>query len=514
MKTKKILTIIGGGLASAGFLPLVSVSCFDTNKSKDENSTTVEKSLSKIFNGTSSISISAKDEKSVLEALKSGNNSLKIDDLKVIFDEKENKITVMPKDGTTTYSDKIVIPFVVKPQDSHAPVQPEPGQKEEEDDEVENTMDLLKALKEAEDERKLNTPIEEANYKEWARQDAFRRKRNKEFKERKLGDEFFEFLSPNWAHNEEHEKQWAEWEKNVNTPLEEKAYQKWLLDQWYKQRAEKDFKETPISGEYLDFISPLNAADIRAEIEAEFKDPEFKKLDGEAATERITNAPVEEEFYRAWQGAEEERIYWTKLEEEFYDEKEAEILADKEMATNTIKEKEFFDEKLAEIDAEKEMMINTVIETENYEDWLNFPKTLEEAIIEEYHNSPYEKAYFDSELERLTNTPVEYEDYEDWLEFPKALAEANAEYEKFAKSDETKKWEKAEKAAEFKKKYDVDLEKLEKNSESVLDNSAAANGISKWEGVSDESRRHVTDISDSIISNSDWSREQDGNDEN
>ncbi|NES52914.1 hypothetical protein G3565_31535, partial [Escherichia coli] len=55
------------------------------------------------------------------------------------------------------------------------------------------------------------------------------------------------------------------------------------------------------------------------------------------------------------------------------------------MATNTIKEKEFFDEKLAEIDAEKEMMINTVIETENYEDWLNFPKTLEEAIIEEYH---------------------------------------------------------------------------------------------------------------------------------
>lgn len=218
-------------------------------------------------------------------------------------------------------------------------------------------MDLLEALKEAEDERKLNTPIEEANYKEWARQDAFRRKRNKEFKERKLGYEFFEFLSPNWAHNEEHEKQWAEWEKIVNTPLEEKAYQKWLLDQWYKQRAEKDFKETPISGEYLDFISPLNAADIRAEIEAEFKDPEFKKLDGEAATERITNAPVEEEFYRAWQGAEEERIYWTKLEEEFYDEKEAEILADKEMATNTIKEKEFFDEKLAEIDAEKEMMI-------------------------------------------------------------------------------------------------------------------------------------------------------------
>ncbi|WP_232955160.1 hypothetical protein [Mycoplasmopsis agalactiae] len=59
---------------------------------------------------------------------------------------------------------------------------------------------------------------------------------------------------------------------------------------------------------------------------------------------------------------------------------------------------------------------------------------------------------------------------------------ANKEYEAFTKSDENAKWEKAEKAAEFKRKYDVDREKLEKDSEDILDNSAAANGISKWEG--------------------------------
>ncbi|SBO45265.1 hypothetical protein MBOVJF4428_00284 [Mycoplasmopsis agalactiae] len=86
---------------------------------------------------------------------------------------------------------------------------------------------------------------------------------------------------------------------------------------------------------------------------------------------------------------------------------------------------------------------------------------------------------------------------------------ANKEYEAFTKSDENAKWEKAEKAAEFKRKYDVDREKLEKDSEDILDNSAAANGISKWEGVTPESRKHITDISDAIISNSDAVSDQD-----
>ncbi|WP_331696916.1 hypothetical protein V3320_01895 [Mycoplasmopsis agalactiae] len=269
MKTKKILTIIGGGLANAGFLPLVSVSCIDTNKSKDENSTTVEKSLSKIFNGTSSISISAKDEKSVLEALKSGNNSLKIDDLKVIFDEKENKITVIPKDGTTAYSDKIVIPFVLKPQDEPQPANPG----SEEDEEPENAYEVSEALKEAEMERRKNTPIEEANFKAWARQDAFRRERNKEFKEPKLGDKFFNFISFDWTGDEEHEKQWAEWERSVNTPSETASYNKWNVTEWYKRKLEKESKEKSIGDEFSDFISPYNAADFRRENDEDFNDP-------------------------------------------------------------------------------------------------------------------------------------------------------------------------------------------------------------------------------------------------
>lgn len=177
------------------------------------------------------------------------------------------------------------------------------------------------------------------------------------------------------------------------------------------------------------------------------------------------------------------------------------------MVINIIKEKEFFDEKFVEIDVEKEMMINIVIEIENYEDWLNFFKILEEVIIEEYYNLLYEKVYFDLEFERLINILVEYEDYEDWLEFFKALVEVNVEYEKFVKFDEIKKWEKVEKVVEFKKKYDVDFEKLEKNSELVFDNFVVVNGIFKWEGVSDELRRHVIDIFDLIISNLDWLRE-------
>lgn len=461
MKTKKILTIIGGGLASAGFLPLVSVSCFDTNKSKDENSTTVEKSLSKIFNGTSSISISAKDEKSVLEALKSGNNSLKIDDLKVIFDEKENKITVMPKDGTTTYSDKIVIPFVLKPQGEPQPANP--GSEEEE--EPENAYEVSEALKEAEMERRKNTPIEEANYKAWARQDAFRRERNKEFKEPKLGDEFFNFISFDWTGDEEHEKQWAEWERSVNTPSETASYNKWNVTEWYKRKLEKEFKEKSIGDEFSDFISPYNAADFRRENEEDFNDPEYKKLSAEATTEKIANSALEEEFYKAWQGSEEERVYWTKIENEYFEEKEAEVAALKV--------------------AEKERIIN----------------------------SAEEKEFIEAEIERLTNTPIELEDYEDWLAYAEEFEKANKEYEAFAKSDENKKWEKAEKAAEFKRKYDVDREKLEKDSDDILDNSAAANGISKWEGVTPESRKHITDISDAIISNSDAVSDQDGAEE-
>ncbi|EIN14774.1 Hypothetical protein, predicted lipoprotein [Mycoplasmopsis agalactiae 14628] len=462
MKTKKILTIIGGGLASAGFLPLVSVSCFDTNKSKDENTTTAEKSLSKIFNGTSSISISAKDEKSVLEALKSGNNSLKIDDLKVIFDENENKITVMPKDGTTTYSDKIVIPFVLKPQGEPQPANPG---SDEETDEPENAYEVSEALKEAEMERRKNTPIEEANYKAWARQDAFKRERNKEFNEAKLSDEFLDFISFDWSGNEEHEKQWAEWERSVNTPSETASYNKWNLTEWYKRQIAKEFKDKSIGDEFSDFISPYNAADFRREIEEDFNDPEYEKLNGEAATEKITNTALEEEFYKAWQGAEEERAYWTNIEKEYFEEKEAEVAALKV--------------------AEDERIINTAEEEE----------------------------FFAAELERLTNTPIELEDYEDWLAYPEEFEKANKEYEEFAKSDDNKKWEKAEKAAEFKKKYDVDLEKLEKNSDDILDNSAAANGISNWEKVTPESRKHITDISDSIISNSDAVRESEDTEE-
>lgn len=114
MKIKKILIIIGGGLVSVGFFFLVFVFCFDINKLKDENSIIVEKLLLKIFNGIFLILISVKDEKLVFEVLKLGNNFLKIDDLRIIIDEKENKIIIEFKDGISSYSDKVVIFFVVK----------------------------------------------------------------------------------------------------------------------------------------------------------------------------------------------------------------------------------------------------------------------------------------------------------------------------------------------------------------------------------------------------------------
>ncbi|CBW54238.1 Hypothetical protein MLC_5100 [Mycoplasma mycoides subsp. capri LC str. 95010] len=44
-------------------------------------------------------------------------------------------------------------------------------------------------------------------------------------------------------------------------------------------------------------------------------------------------------------------------------------------------------------------------------------------------------------------------------------------------------------------------EKLEEISDSVTDNSRAANGISNWIGVDKETRDYITSISDSILNN-------------
>lgn len=86
---------------------------------------------------------------------------------------------------------------------------------------------------------------------------------------------------------------------------------------------------------------------------------------------------------------------------------------------------------------------------------------------------------------------------------------ANKEYEAFTKSDENAKWEKAEKAAEFKRKYDVDREKLEKIAKISLITQLLLTVFQNEKGVTPESRKHITDISDAIISNSDAVSDQD-----